>query len=77
VAQSRRNVEFVMPFELFVTIPSLVMAEIAWWLRFAVVLTCLLLPFAVAVGAIALRWIRIEHQLAGPRHGHASPLAHL
>lgn len=64
-----------MLLELFVTIPSLVMAEIAWGLRFAVALTCLLVPFAVAVGAIALRWRYVERQLAVP--GHAPPQAHV
>lgn len=45
-----------MLLEIFVTIPSLVLAEMAWLLRFAVALTCLLVLFAVAVGIIGLRW---------------------
>ena len=45
-----------MLFEIFVTVPSLVMAEIAWLVRFAVALTCLLVLFAVAIGAVGLRW---------------------
>jgi len=47
-----------MLFEIFVTVPSLVMAEIAWLIRFAAALTCLLVLFAVAVGAVGLRWRR-------------------
>ena len=44
------------------TIPSLVMAEIAWCVHLAVVLTCLLVLFAVAIGAIRLRCRRAERQ---------------
>ena len=47
-----------MLFEIFVTVPSLVMAEIAWLVRFAVALTCLLVLCAVAIGAVGLRWRR-------------------
>ena len=47
-----------MPFEIFVNIPSLVLAEIAWLVRFAVALSCLLVLFAVAIGAVGLRWRR-------------------
>jgi hypothetical protein len=47
-----------MLFEIFVTVPSLVMAEIAWFVRFPVALTCLLVLFAVAIGAVGLRWRR-------------------
>jgi len=43
-----------MLFEIFVNIPSLVLAEIAWLVRFAVALSCLLALFAVAIGAVAL-----------------------
>ena len=52
MAEGRRCAEFVMLLEIFVTIPSLVMVEIAWCVRFAVVLTCLLVLFAVAMGAV-------------------------
>ena len=34
MAEGRRCAEFVMLLEIFVTIPSLVMAEIAWCVRF-------------------------------------------
>jgi len=52
-----------MLFEIFVTVPSLVMAEIAWFVRFAVALTCLLVLFSGAIGAVGLRWRR------GPAQG--------
>ena len=60
MAEGRRCAEFVMLLEIFVTIPSLVMAEIAQCVRFAVVLTCLLLLFAVAIGAVRFRCRRAE-----------------
>ena len=47
-----------MLFEIFVNIPSLVLAEIAWCIRFGIALTCLLVLFAVAIGAVGLRWRR-------------------
>ena len=47
-----------MLFEIFVTVPSLVMAEIAWLVRFALAVSCLLVLFAVAIGAVGLRWRR-------------------
>ena len=62
MAEGRRCAEFVMLLEIFVTIPSLVMAEIAWCVRFAVVLTCLLVLFAVAIGAVRFRCRRVERQ---------------
>ena len=62
MAEGRRCAEFVMLLEIFVTIPSLVMAEIAWCIRLAVVLTCLLVLFAVAIGAVSLRCRRAERQ---------------
>jgi hypothetical protein len=43
-----------MLFEIFVNIPSLVLAEIAWCIRFGIAFTCLLVLFAVAIGAVAL-----------------------
>ena len=47
-----------MLFEIFVNIPSLVLAEIAWLVRFALALPCLLVLFSVAIGAVGLRWRR-------------------
>ena len=43
-----------MLFEIFVNIPSLVLAEIAWCIRFGIAFTCLLVLFAVSIGAVAL-----------------------
>jgi len=62
MAEGRRCTELVMLLEIFVTLPSLVMAEIAWCVRLAVVLICLFVLFAVAIGAIWLRCRRAERQ---------------
>ena len=67
MAEGRRCAEFVMLLEIFVIVPSLVMAEIAWCVRFPVVLTCLLVLFAVAMGAVGpLRCRRAERQYVMP-----------
>ena len=57
-----------MLFEIFVTVPSLVMAEIAWLVRFALALSCLLVLFAVAIGAVGLRWRREPVQVRPVRN---------
>lgn len=49
-----------MLFEIVITLPSLVLAEIAWCIRFAVAFICLMVLFAVAIGIIGLRWRRDE-----------------
>ena len=43
-----------MLFQIFVGLPSLVMAEIAWFIRVAIAVTCLVALFAVAIGTIAV-----------------------
>ena len=43
-----------MLFKIFVNIPSLVLAEIAWCIRFGIALTCLLVLLAAVIGAAAL-----------------------
>ena len=55
-----------MLFEIFVNIPSLVLAEIAWCIRFGIALTCLLVLFAVAIGAVGLRLRRDERPQLAP-----------
>jgi len=57
-----------MLFEIFVNIPSLVLGEIAWLVRFATALTCLLVLFAVAIGAVGLRWRREPVQVRPVRN---------
>ena len=47
-----------MLFQILVGLPSLVMTEIAWCIRVAIVLTCLVVLFAIAIGAIGLLYRR-------------------
>ena len=47
-----------MLFQIFVGLPSLVMAEIAWCIRVAIALTCLVVLFAVAIGVIGVFYRR-------------------
>ena len=43
-----------MLLDIFVTAPSLVMTTIAWYIHVGLVLICLILLFAVAIGAISV-----------------------
>jgi hypothetical protein len=52
-----------MLLEILVTVPSLILAEIAWCVRFAVALTCMTILFALAIAAVGLYCRRAE-----PRH---------
>jgi hypothetical protein len=47
-----------MLFPIFVAVPSLVMTTIAWYFRVGLVLTCLIVLFAVVIGAIIAYWVR-------------------
>ena len=60
MAEGRGNAERIMLFEIVVDIPSLLMSEIAWCVRVAVALTCLLVLFAVAIGAVSACVARAE-----------------
>src|SRR5262249_29495896 len=56
----------IMLFQILVGLPSLVMTEIAWWIRVAMALTCLVVLFAVAIGAIVVLY---RHRAEdGPNH---------
>jgi hypothetical protein len=46
--------------DIFVTVPSLLMTTIAWYIHVGLVLTCLIVLFAVVIGAVALRCGRAE-----------------
>lgn len=60
--------------EILVRVPSLIMSDIAWCVRVAAVLACLLVLFAVAAAAIGLSGRRaVRRSLAQDRH--ESPLA--
>jgi hypothetical protein len=45
-----------MLLDIFVTVPSLLMTNIAWYIRVGLVLICLIALLAVAIGAIAYRF---------------------
>ena len=47
-----------MLLQIFVDLPALVMTEIAWCIRVAIALTCLVVLFAVAIGAIGVLYRR-------------------
>ena len=49
-----------MLLEILFDIPLLLMSEIAWCVRVAVALTCLLLLFAIAIGAVGVCVARAE-----------------
>ena len=49
-----------MLFEILIDIPSVLISDIAWCVRVAVALTCLLLLFVVAVGAVSVCVNRAE-----------------
>ena len=42
-----------MLLDIFVTVPSLLMTTIAWYIHTGLVLICLIVLFAVAIGAIS------------------------
>jgi hypothetical protein len=44
--------------DIFVTIPSLLMATIAWYIDVGLVLTFLIVLFAVVIGAISVNRVR-------------------
>jgi len=41
-----------MLLDIFVTVPSLLMTTIAWYINVGLVLLCLIAPLAIAIGAI-------------------------
>ena len=44
-----------MLLDIFITIPTLLMATIAWYIHVGLVLICLIALFALAIGAISYR----------------------
>ena len=62
-----------MLLDIFVPIPTLLMATIAWYIHVGLVLICLIVLFAVAIGAIGIYRTR-EDDLV-PSHGPRPKLA--
>ena len=44
--------------DIFITVPSLLMATIAWYIHVGLALICLIVLFAVAIGAISVYRVR-------------------
>ena len=60
-----------MLFDVLVTVPSMIMIEIAWCVRFAVILACTMTLFTLVIGAIAPYFRRAEPRLVEkPEHEH-------
>ena len=64
-------------FDVLVNLPLLVMAEVAWCVRFVIALTCLVALFILAIGVVGLSGRRAEPlNLAHAEHRQKPPLAH-
>ncbi len=55
-----------MLLDILVTVPLLLMTTVAWYIRFGLVLICLFVLFAVAIGAISVYRV-CEHETV-PSH---------
>ena len=64
-----------MLFEILVNVPLLVMLEIAWCVRVAAGLACLLVLFAVTAAAIVFYVRRTAERRSLAQDGHEGPLA--
>ena len=49
-----------MLLDIFITVPSLLMTSMAWYIHVALVLICLIVLLAVAIGAISAYRVREE-----------------
>ena len=58
-----------MLLDIFVTVPLLLMTNIAWYIRVGLVLICLIVLFAVAIGAVSFYRVRADghHRSYGHR----------
>jgi hypothetical protein len=57
-----------MLLDIFVTIPLLLITNIAWYIRVGLILICLIALFAVAMGALCFYKVRED--------GHSAPHGH-
>ena len=53
--------------DIFITVPSLLMATIAWYIHVGLALICLIVLFAVAIGAISVYRVREDDPLLSHR----------
>ena len=56
-----------MLLDIFVTAPLLLMTNIAWYIRVGLVLICLIVLFALAIGAISVYRVREDDDPFLPR----------
>jgi hypothetical protein len=63
-----------MLFQTFVELAVLVMAEIAWFLRVGIALTCLIILFAVSIAAISFAYNTHAKERVVPRGHRPGPL---
>jgi hypothetical protein len=49
-----------MLLDIFITVPTLLMTTIAWYICVGLLLICLVVPFAVAVGALSFYRVRAD-----------------
>ena len=49
-----------MLLDIFVTVPLLLMASVAWYIRVGLVLICLIALFGVAIGAVSCYRVRAD-----------------
>ena len=56
-----------MLLDIFVTVPSLLMTTIAWYIHTGLVLICLIVLFAVAIGAISAYRTREDNPVLSHR----------
>jgi hypothetical protein len=57
-----------MLLDIFVTVPSILMTNIAWYIRVGLVLICLIVLFAVAIGAVSFYRVREDGHLRSFKH---------
>jgi hypothetical protein len=56
-----------MLLDIFITVPSLLMTTIAWYIHVGLVLVCLIVMLAVAIGAISAYRVREDDPLPSHR----------
>jgi hypothetical protein len=57
-----------MLLDIFVTVPTLLMTTIAWYICVGLLLICLIMPFAAACGALSFNRVRADCYQRSYRH---------
>ena len=53
--------------DIFITVPSLLMTTIAWYIHVGLVLVCLIVLFTIAIGAISIYKVREDKTFVSHR----------